>query len=64
MSAWLLRFVGVLLMATALVVALSRAPDRPVEASEMALEHECYLPGAKDVMIGRHYQDFERRTNG
>ena len=31
MSAWLLRFVGVLLMATALVVALSRAPDRPVE---------------------------------
>ena len=31
MSAWLLRAVGVLLMATALVVALSRAPDRPVE---------------------------------
>ena len=31
MSAWLLRLVGVMLMATALVVALSRAPDRPVQ---------------------------------
>lgn len=31
MSRWVLRIVGLLLMATALVVALSRAPDRPVE---------------------------------
>jgi pimeloyl-ACP methyl ester carboxylesterase len=31
LSAWLLRLAGVLLMATALGVALSRAPDRPVE---------------------------------
>lgn len=29
--AWLLRFFGVMLMLTALAVALSRAPDRPVE---------------------------------
>ena len=32
MSSWLLRLVGLLLMATALAVALSRAPDRPVES--------------------------------
>ena len=31
MSAWLLRAFGVLLMLTALALALSRAPDRPVE---------------------------------
>lgn len=31
MSAWLLRFLGVLLMLTALAVAMSRAPDRPVQ---------------------------------
>ncbi|MDP1902179.1 MAG: alpha/beta hydrolase [Rubrivivax sp.] len=31
MSAWLLRVLGVLLMLTALGLALSRAPDRPVE---------------------------------
>ena len=31
MSAWILRAVGVLMMLTALAVALSRAPDRPVE---------------------------------
>jgi pimeloyl-ACP methyl ester carboxylesterase len=31
MMAWLLRAVGVLLMLTALAVALSRAPDRPVQ---------------------------------
>jgi pimeloyl-ACP methyl ester carboxylesterase len=31
MSRWLLRLVGLLLMATALAVALSRAPDRPVQ---------------------------------
>ena len=31
MSQWILRAVGVLLMLTALAVALSRAPDRPVE---------------------------------
>jgi pimeloyl-ACP methyl ester carboxylesterase len=31
MTAWLLRAVGVLLMLTALAVALSRAPDRPVQ---------------------------------
>ncbi len=31
MSAWLLRLAGVLLMATAVGVALSRAPDRAVE---------------------------------
>jgi pimeloyl-ACP methyl ester carboxylesterase len=31
MSRWLPRIIGVLLMATALVVALSRAPDRPVQ---------------------------------
>jgi pimeloyl-ACP methyl ester carboxylesterase len=31
MTAWLLRAVGVLLMLTALGVALSRAPDRPVQ---------------------------------
>jgi pimeloyl-ACP methyl ester carboxylesterase len=30
-SAWLLRAVGVMLMLTALAVALSRAPDRPVQ---------------------------------
>ena len=32
MSAWLLRLFGLLLMATAVAVALSRAPDRPVES--------------------------------
>ena len=32
MSAWLLRLLGVLLMAGAIGVALSRAPDRPVES--------------------------------
>ncbi|MFO1326041.1 MAG: alpha/beta fold hydrolase [Rubrivivax sp.] len=31
MMAWILRAVGVLMMLTALAVALSRAPDRPVE---------------------------------
>ncbi len=31
MSAWLLRVFGVLLMLTALALALSRAPDRPVQ---------------------------------
>lgn len=31
MSRWLPRIIGVLLMATALAVALSRAPDRPVQ---------------------------------
>ena len=31
MTAWLLRLFGVLLMLSALAVALSRAPDRPVE---------------------------------
>ncbi len=31
LSAWLLRAAGVLLMLTALALALSRAPDRPVE---------------------------------
>jgi pimeloyl-ACP methyl ester carboxylesterase len=31
MSAWILRIIGVLLMLTALAVALSRAPDRPVQ---------------------------------
>ena len=32
MANWVLRVVGVLLMATALGLALSRAPDRPVES--------------------------------
>lgn len=31
MTAWILRAVGVLMMLTALAVAVSRAPDRPVE---------------------------------
>jgi len=31
MSSWIIRTVGILLMLTALVLALSRAPDRPVE---------------------------------
>ncbi|MFT3816499.1 MAG: alpha/beta fold hydrolase [Rubrivivax sp.] len=31
MSAWIVRLVGILLMLTALGVALSRAPDRPVQ---------------------------------
>jgi hypothetical protein len=31
MSSWVLRVFGVLLLATALGLALSRAPDRPVE---------------------------------
>ena len=31
MTAWIVRAVGVLLMLTALAVALSRAPDRPVQ---------------------------------
>jgi hypothetical protein len=32
LSAWLLRAVGVLLMLTALALAVSRAPDRPVQS--------------------------------
>jgi len=32
MTTWLLRLVGLLLMATALAVALSRAPDRPAQS--------------------------------
>ena len=31
MSAWIVRLLGIVLMLTALVVALSRAPDRPVQ---------------------------------
>ena len=32
MKAWLVKLAGILLMLTALAVALSRAPDRPVES--------------------------------
>jgi pimeloyl-ACP methyl ester carboxylesterase len=31
LSGWLIRFVGILMLLTALVLSLSRAPDRPVE---------------------------------
>lgn len=62
MSRWLPRIIGVLLMATALAVALSRAPDRPVETLVAR-----WAPAPSDFidLHGQlvHYRDEGRRDD-